>query len=244
MACNDIFGNGEGNIIAPPNPTRMFRLSMAEIALYHHPTLQLLRDLCRLVDMAKHLPLDSSRGKKALYTANEIVNVFENESVPEFWTKAQGLADEFFSSVGAPNRFTISAIGHCHIDTAWLWRYRETRRKCARSWSAQIRLMEAHPEYKFACSQMVQLDWLRKDYPKLFEQVKAKVKSGQFIPIGGSWVEMDGNMPSGESFARHFLYGQAFMQEHFGFQSPIFWLPGTKPCGLFLLYVLCRYVWI
>lgn len=74
---------------------------------------------------------------------------------------------------------------------------------------------------------MQQLDWLKADYPELYEEIKARVKEGRFIPIGGSWVEMDGNMPNGESFARHFLYGQAFMQREFNMTSSIFWLPDS-----------------
>ena len=43
-------------------------------------------------------------------------------------------------------------MGHCHIDTAWLWPFSETRRKTARSWSSQLKLMEAFPEHLFTAS--------------------------------------------------------------------------------------------
>ena len=67
----------------------------------------------------------------------------------------------------------------------------------------------------------------KEDYPKLYELVKEKIKTDQFIPQGGSWTEMDGNMPSGESFIRQFLYGQLFFEEEFNKTSNIFWLPDT-----------------
>lgn len=226
MACNDMFGNGDGDLIAPPNPGRLFRISTAEVVIYNREVLNLMRAMRCLVDMAKVLPVESSRGAKALSLANEVINLYERREL-DWLPKAQSLADEFFGSHGAPDRFVVSAVGNCHIDTAWLWRYRETRRKTARSWSSQLRLMERWPEYRFACSQMAQLDWLRVDYPELFERICAKAKAGQFIPIGGSWVEMDGNLPSGESFARQFLYGQRFALEHFGEASSVFWLPDT-----------------
>ncbi|KAI8300404.1 Alpha-mannosidase [Colletotrichum sp. SAR11_59] len=50
--------------------------------------------------------------------------------------------------------------------------------------------------------------WLKEGYPYAWERVKAKVKEGQFQPIGGCWIEHDTNMPSGESLVRQFLYGQ------------------------------------
>ena len=27
-------------------------------------------------------------------------------------------------------------------------------------------------------------------YPSIYEEIKAKVATGQFIPVGGTWVEM------------------------------------------------------
>ena len=87
--------------------------------------------------------------------------------------------------------------------------------------------MEDYKWYKFACSQAQQFKWVKEDYPALYERVKQKVADGQFIPIGGSWVEMDANIPSGESFCRQFLFGQKFFQKEFGFHCKVFWLPDT-----------------
>lgn len=64
-------------------------------------------------------------------------------------------------------------------------------------------------------------------YPYVFERVKAKIASGQFHPIGGSWVEHDTNMPSGESLVRQFLYGQRFFESNFGARSTTSFLPDT-----------------
>ena len=121
----------------------------------------------------------------------------------------------------------VYAVGHCHIDTCWLWPWAETKRKIARSWSNQCDLMDRYPEHRFACSQAQQYKWLEKLYPALYDRVKAKVKKGTFQPIGGSWVEHDTNMPSGESLVRQFLYGQRFFESHFGERCTTFWLPDT-----------------
>lgn len=121
----------------------------------------------------------------------------------------------------------VYAIGHCHIDTCWLWPWAETKRKIARSWANQCDLMDRYPEHRFTCSQAQQYKWLEQLYPLLYDRVKAKVKQGTFQPVGGSWVEHDTNMPSGESLVRQFLYGQRFFESHFGERCSTFWLPDT-----------------
>lgn len=125
----------------------------------------------------------------------------------------------------------VIAVGHCHIDTAWLWPYRETRRKIVRSWSTQLRYMSRYPglPFTFAASQAVQFDWLQQDHPELMPALEAAVAAGRFIPVGGSWVEPDANMPSGEALARQFLLGERRMAELLGQagRSTVFWLPDT-----------------
>ncbi|GFR82444.1 alpha-mannosidase [Elysia marginata] len=101
-------------------------------------------------------------------------------------------------------------------DQTWLWPYDETKRKCARSWSCAIRLMERYPEFIFVCSQAQQYAWVKQLYPSIWRDICKFVHKGQFVPVGGTWVEMDGNMPSGEACIRQFLYGQHFFHEEFG----------------------------
>ncbi|KAF7594494.1 Glycoside hydrolase, 38 vacuolar alpha mannosidase [Aspergillus hancockii] len=103
----------------------------------------------------------------------------------------------------------------------------ETKRKVARSWSNQCDLLERYPEHRFTCSQAQQFKWLKQHYPSVFDRVKGWVKKGHFQPIGGSWVEHDTNLPSGESLVRQFLYGQRFFESHFGERCTTFWLPDT-----------------
>ena len=40
------------------------------------------------------------------------------------------------------------------LDIAWLWPYSESIRKCGRSWSSVVALMEEYPQFTFACSQV------------------------------------------------------------------------------------------
>ena len=87
--------------------------------------------------------------------------------------------------------------------------------------------MERYPEHRFACSSAQQYKWLEQLYPPLFEKVKDKVLDGRFQPIGGSWVENDSNMPSGEALVRQFLFGQRYFETRFGKRCETAWLPDS-----------------
>lgn len=126
-----------------------------------------------------------------------------------------------------PEAPTAGIIGHSHMDTAWLWTVPETEKKCARTYSNQLSLMEQYPEYKFIQSSSCHSDMIRRNYPELFERIKEKVAEGRYEPNGGVWVECDCNITSGESMVRQFLWGQRFTRKYFGYTSNCFWLPDT-----------------
>uniref|UniRef100_A0A8B9J1X2 Mannosidase alpha class 2C member 1 n=1 Tax=Amazona collaria TaxID=241587 RepID=A0A8B9J1X2_9PSIT len=226
LACNGLFGAGKGSMIAPPDPDKRFTLSKAELMVFNRDVYELLVDLEILLDMAQLLGEENQRSFQALCTANQMVNVCDVMD-PSTFPAARALAAAVFSQRNGESQHTIHAMGHCHIDSAWLWPYEETIRKCARSWVTVVRLMERNPELTFACSQAQQFEWVRSWYPGLYEQIQDFVAKGQFIPVGGTWVEMDGNLPSGESMVRQFLQGQRFFQQQFGRVCSEFWLPDT-----------------
>ncbi|KAJ2553544.1 Glycoside hydrolase, 38 vacuolar alpha mannosidase, partial [Coemansia sp. RSA 1933] len=225
VACNRLFGNGSF-IIGPPDPSAKYRLAQAELVVMNKAAWALKSDLGILQDMFNTLDKDSPRAWQALHAANAVVNAFDREDAQSL---AAGLriSSEFFAQRGGEANHQVYAIGNCHIDTAWLWPYDETKRKVARSWSTQMDYMDRYPEYRFAASQAQQFEWLRELYPGLFRRVQEKVRAGQFIPIGGTWIEMDCNIPSGESLVRQFVLGQRYFAKHLGVRSSVFWLPDT-----------------
>ena len=119
----------------------------------------------------------------------------------------------------------VTAVGHAHIDTAWLWPIRETKRKCARSFSNQLRLLEEYPEHRFVCSQAVQYQWMKDEYPSIYAGIKKQVAAGRWEPIGGMWVEADSNVPSGEALVRQFVHGKRFFASEFGVETSEMWIP-------------------
>jgi alpha-mannosidase len=126
-----------------------------------------------------------------------------------------------------PSRSThhITAVGHAHIDTAWLWPLREARRKCARSFSTALALMDEYPDYRFACSQPAQYAWMKEHYPDIYRGIGSRVAAGQWEPVGAMWVEADCNLPSGEALARQLLHGKRFFMREFGYETKELWLP-------------------
>ncbi|HVW33929.1 MAG TPA: alpha-mannosidase [Acidimicrobiia bacterium] len=119
----------------------------------------------------------------------------------------------------------VTAVGHAHIDTAWLWPLRETVRKCARTFATAVTLMEDFPEYRFVCSAAQHLAWMEEHYPELFTRIAERVRTGQFVPVGGMWVEADCNMASGESLVRQLVLGKRYFADRFGVECRELWLP-------------------
>ena len=186
------------------------------------------------VDAAREFPADSWQSHEALQICNAIMDAFiADDGSQDSILKGREIARKYIGNVDSDTVYDsqqhaiVYAIGHCHIDTCWLWPWAETKRKVARSWSNQCDLMDRYPEHRFTCSQAQQYKWLEQLYPALYDRVKSKVKKGTFLPIGGSWVEHDTNMPSGESLVRQFLYGQRYFESRFGERCKTFWLPDT-----------------
>ncbi len=119
----------------------------------------------------------------------------------------------------------INAVGHSHIDVAWLWRLLHTREKTARTFSTVLKLMDEYPDYTFVQSSPQIYKFIKEDYPEIFAKIKEKIKEGKWEVTGGMWVEADCNLTSGESLVRQFLHGQRFVKEEFDIDWNILWLP-------------------
>lgn len=232
-SCNGMFGISG---IDPPDMNRYFTLDSADLVVPNEDAWRLMWDFTTLREIVDTLPGNSGLQNRALVAANEIMNTF-NAGDPDGIAAARKVAEGVLGQGWAAKRadvykegtgkIDIWGIGHCHIDTAWLWPFRVTQQKVARSWSTQVDLMERYPEHRFTCSQAQQYKWLEQLYPKLFERVKERVLKGHFHPVGGSWVENDGNMPSGEALARQMILGQRYFQSRFGIRCDTAWLPDS-----------------
>ncbi|MEJ0027121.1 MAG: alpha-mannosidase [Rhizomicrobium sp.] len=239
IACNRAFGAAE----AGHPPAEPYQLAACDIRRFDPEAWSLFHDfdVLRQLEADREPPqtprstggvapklvrpaLDTTWAGKLLHDLNRVCNLLDPDDRTT-WDAGRAILAGLFSAKNGTVAHELTAIGHAHIDTAWLWPIEETRRKCQRSFANVLALMDDYPEFKFACSQAAQYVMMEQADPDLFARIRAKVAGGQWIPIGGSWVEPDCNLPSGESMCRQFLYGQRYFERTFGARSRIFWNP-------------------
>ncbi len=148
----------------------------------------------------------------------------ESEWRPKL-VEARKIMQPLLRSKNGPTTPLFGIIGHSHIDTAWLWPIAETVRKCARTFSSSLNLMEQYPEYRFIQSAPCHTEWMRTEYPDIHKRIRKAVRAGKWEPNGAMWVEPDCNITSGESLVRQLLVGQRSTREQFGYISDTLWLP-------------------
>ncbi len=139
--------------------------------------------------------------------------------------KVRSILREILSRKNESPSMTYSAIGHSHLDLLFLWPERETYRKCARTLSTVMKLMDRFPEYKFTLSQAPVYMWVKEKYPALYQRMQKRIKEKRLEVVGAFFVECDTNLPSGESLVRQLLYGKRFFREEFGFDMRVGFLP-------------------
>ena len=222
LACNGLFGE----LPRPYASREPVVLDRCQIARFDPRAWRLHHDFDVLRRLeAEHADgLDPTWAGELLYELNRVCNVW-SEHDPATWDEAEAILAPLLERRNATVTHELSAIGHAHLDTAWLWPLAESYRKAVRSFSSQVAYMDRYPEFRFACSQAQQYDWIRRRNPELYGRIRARVESGQWLPVGGTWVEPDCNLPSGESLVRQFLHGQRYFEREFGRRCPEFWNP-------------------
>ena len=150
-----------------------------------------------------------------------------DERNPESVEAARAALAGVLAKPANASAMNVSAIGHAHIDSAWLWPVRETRRKVARTVSNVLALMDEDPDFTYAMSSAQQYAWLEEEHPDLFARMKRRIEEGRFIPVGGMWVESDNMIPSGESLVRQITFGRRYFKEHLGVTPRGIWLPDS-----------------
>ncbi|RLD08703.1 MAG: alpha-mannosidase [Chloroflexota bacterium] len=214
------------------DPTQKLQMRPCQVVQIHQPTrefIALVRVALGIIEHleerepAKHHLLNAlDAAFKVIDIRNPIGDAFY-ESIPQ---AAQALRDGI-AKAGPPLDVNITAIGHAHIDVAWLWTLAQTRQKAGRTFHNVLRLMEQFPEFHFTQSQPQLYDYVRQDFPDLFASIQKRIAEGRWEAIGGMWVEADCNLSGPESLARQFLLGRDFFRQNFGegVESPVLWLP-------------------
>ena len=191
-----------------------------------HSALRLVGPLSEVVENSEKDSYLSHKLEDALADAlSRIPFDFSKEEIRNSLPEAQAVLSAKLKKLPSSAHAMITFVGQAHIDTAWLWTIRESVRKTGKTFSNVLSLMDQYPEFVFAFSQPQLFEFAKDHYPELYAKVKEKVKSGQFELVGNTWVEMDANIPSGESLVRQLLYGREFFRKEFGKVSDVFWMP-------------------
>ncbi|MGB4779119.1 alpha-mannosidase [Microbacterium sp.] len=205
----------------------IYRLERMELGLRDLNVWELAQDVWTLRGLVGELEADRTRRARVIAALGRAVDALDPDDVAG---TAQAARSELAGVLAAPasaTSHTVTAVGHAHIDSAWLWPIRETVRKVARTFSNVLDLAAHESDFVFTASSAQQYAWIKDHYPELFERIRAAVRSGQFVPAGGMWVESDTNMPGSEALARQFVEGKRFFIEEFGVEPLDVWLPDS-----------------
>lgn len=220
-----------GSYQDPKKDGERVRLGHCSYGIWNEDAYQLYMDADTLVKLLDVLDEDSLRASKVAEAleAFTLVVDFEQDAPGRVASYRKG-REVLKPALEAVNGSTVPqfyVIGNAHLDLAWLWPMAETYRKTARTFAAQLRLLEEYPEYRFIQSQPASYEMCRIYYPDLFKRIVKAAKEGGWIADGAMWVEPDTNMASGEALIRQILYGKRYYKEVFDVDSQVLWLPDT-----------------
>ncbi|MFJ1990066.1 alpha-mannosidase [Streptomyces asiaticus] len=205
----------------------LYRFASAELAVLDETVWHLVLDIEVLSELMHELPEDRPRRHEILRALENALDQLDLHDVPGTAAAARA---ELTDALGRPahsSAHRVSAAGHAHIDSAWLWPLRETVRKASRTFANVTALAGEYPELVFACSQAQQYAWVKEHQPHIWERIKKAVADGNWAPVGSMWVESDANMPGGEALARQIVHGKRFFLEELGVDTEEIWLPDS-----------------
>jgi alpha-mannosidase len=199
----------------------------ADLAVLDQEVYGLVLDLEVLRELMHALALDDSRRHEIRIALDRACDLIDLDDVAGSAAAARSALVDVLSRPASASAHTVHAVGHAHIDTAWLWPLRETERKVSRTFANVVALAAQHPDFVFACSQAAQYQWVKDRWPETYKKMQSAAEAGSWRPVGGMWVESDGNLPGGEALARQFVHGQRFFRDEFGSYCTGAWLPDS-----------------
>ena len=205
----------------------LYRLTRLELALLDREVWELGQDVWTLRGLVDQLDPGRTRRARVIDALANALDALDPDDVAGTASAARACLIDVLAAPAASTSHTVTAVGHAHIDSAWLWPVRETVRKVARTFSNVLELAAREPDLVFGASSAQQYLWIKERYPALFERLRTAIAAGQFVPLGGMWVESDTNMPGGEALARQLIEGKRFFIDEFGVEPMEVWLPDS-----------------
>ena len=205
----------------------LWQFKGAELSVRRNEVWGLWLDIDVLDGLMRQLPAESTHRARLLRGLEQAADEVDHQGIVAGAGVARQVLTGYLNSGANSSAQQMTAIGHAHIDSAWLWPLRETRRKVVRTFSNVVALAQEYPDFHFACTSAQHYAWLQESSPELFSRVQEAIERGQWHPVGGMWVESDANLPSGESLVRQFTSGLRWMREHLGVRPDCLWLPDS-----------------
>ncbi|KRF38329.1 glycoside hydrolase family 38 C-terminal domain-containing protein [Terrabacter sp. Soil810] len=225
VAGNPFVPTREGDIVTSSS-TRLYTTGRLDLAVFERDVFELALDVEVLLGLQAELPAGPRR-MRVLQALDDAMDRLDLQHVAATAADARAALVDVLAQPAEASAHAISAIGHAHIDSAWLWPVRETIRKVARTTSSMTTLIDETDDFVYGMSSAQQYAWIKEHRPEVWERVRAAVAAGRFVPLGGMWVESDTVMPSGESLVRQFLHGQRFFETGLGIRCRGVWLPDS-----------------
>ena len=226
-AANSLFGIFVDVDPEQDNPKRHgtfdAKVETIDIGIFREDIWHLYLDVRILLGLIEKLEKDSTQRLRIINSLNKAVIAFKDDKKDA--GSSRNILSAELNKRASSSELKVAAVGHAHIDTGWLWPVKETIRKCARTFTTQLDLIERYPDYVFGASMPQHYQFMKDFYPSIFKRIKAAVKKGQWELQGGMWVEADCNLISGESMVRQLLYGKIFFKKEFGVDVDNLWLP-------------------
>ena len=226
-AANSLFGIFVDVDPEQDNPKRHgtfdAKVETIDIGIFREDIWHLNLDVRILLGLIEKLEKDSTQRLRIINSLNKAVIAFKDDKKDA--SSSRNILSAELNKRASSSELKVAAVGHAHIDTGWLWPVKETIRKCARTFTTQLDLIERYPDYVFGASMPQHYQFMKDFYPSIFKRIKAAVKKGQWELQGGMWVEADCNLISGESMVRQLLYGKIFFKKEFGVNVDNLWLP-------------------
>ncbi|MFE4699880.1 alpha-mannosidase [Streptomyces sp. NPDC056738] len=214
----DVLTAGDGPI---------YRFAAADLAVLDEEVWHLVLDIEVLSELMYELDPQRPRRHEILRALENMLDALDLHDVPGTAAAARAELAEVLARPASASAHRVSATGHAHIDSAWLWPLRETVRKASRTFANVTALALDYPELVFSCSQAQQYAWVKEHQPHIWERIKKAVQDGNWAPVGSMWVESDANMPGGEALARQIVHGKRFFREELGVETEEIWLPDS-----------------
>ncbi len=197
----------------------------AYICTVNEDVQNLYYDLTLLLDIAGAEEFDEDYRAFLNKELNEALNLVDFDTFEGVSDALKYIEEHIYQNDDFRSSGDVALVGHSHLDIAYYWRRMHVVQKNARTVLIQMRLMDKYPDFRYAHTQPYVYELLKNNYPELFEELKVKIRNGQFEPIGAMYVEPDCNVPSAESLIRQCLYGQKFYRKEFGITADNAWLP-------------------